>query len=190
MTDAEKWAYIPNYGGVYEVSTFGNVRNSKRGKILRQNPYGKRRQYLSVVLYDGKKPKRFGVHRLVAMAFLENPDNLPMVNHKDENPKNNHVCNLEWCSHVYNCNYGTAVARRVENTDHHSKNHMRHLERLCEMTKKPVLQMLNGKIVARYESAVMAESITGISRHCISRVARNQPHCITAGGFVWKYDKK
>lgn len=52
------------------------------------------------------------VHRIVAMAFLDNPNNYPIINHKDENPSNNHVDNLEWCTYKYNTNYGTAIERR------------------------------------------------------------------------------
>lgn len=62
--------------------------------------------YKQVVLYKNKKHKTVAVHRLVAEAFIPNPDNLPQVNHKDENPSNNNVNNLEWCTCKYNMGMG------------------------------------------------------------------------------------
>lgn len=76
----------------------------KREKVLRQ--YDKK-GYKYVFLYDGHSNRKcMFVHRLVAMAFLKNPDNLPQINHKDEDTSNNRVDNLEWCTSEYNSNYG------------------------------------------------------------------------------------
>lgn len=96
--------------GTYQVSTHGNVRNIKTGYILKpqlskSSIYGQGRYY-KVVLWKSKHGgKNFSVHRLVAQAFIPNPDNLPQINHKDHNPFNNHVDNLEWCTAKYNCNH-------------------------------------------------------------------------------------
>lgn len=73
-----------------------------------------RHGYLFVRLYLGDKIKRYSIHRLVALLFIPNPNNLPEVNHKDENPQNNHACNLEWSSHKYNMNYGTRTKRQSQ----------------------------------------------------------------------------
>lgn len=107
----EIWKDIPGYEGKYQVSNLGNVialnyAKSKKAKYLKQ---WDSRGYKYVVLYNKIKNKynSYNIHRLVALLFLENPENLPEVNHKDENPSNNHVDNLEWCSHKYNMNYGT-----------------------------------------------------------------------------------
>ena len=113
MTE-EIWRPIVGYEGLYEVSSYGRVRSLDRydnknhfrkGLIMKQNNDG--RGYMSVILCLNGKIKKYLVHRLVAQAFIPNPDNLPEVNHKDENPENNSVTNLEWCDHSYNINYGT-----------------------------------------------------------------------------------
>ena len=95
----------------YSVSNYGRVRSSRSGKILKTHSDSKHKGYAYVNLcYNGvKKTKQ--VHRLVAMLFLPNPSNLPCVNHKDENPSNNCVDNLEWCDQKYNSNYGTSKGR-------------------------------------------------------------------------------
>ena len=115
MTE-EIWRPIVGYEGLYEVSSYGRVRSLDRydnknhfrkGLIMKQNDSGNGRGYMSVILCLNGKIKKYLVHRLVAQAFIPNPDNLPEVNHKDENPGNNNVTNLEWCDHSYNINYGT-----------------------------------------------------------------------------------
>lgn len=111
MKTKELFKAIEGYEGLYEVSNLGNVKSLRRGIILKP---GKARGYLKVNLRKDNKSQYFAVHRLVAMVFIPNPENLPYVNHKDENPSNNCVENLEWCSAQYNNTYGTAIKRRVE----------------------------------------------------------------------------
>ena len=117
----EKNGVTYDYSGLYEVSNYGRVRSLDRvdsnghrlkGKIkkLRVNNMG----YVCVGLCKDGKVKTFSVHRLVATAFIPNPKNLPVVNHRDENPSNNCVKNLEWCTQKYNTNYGTCQERRSE----------------------------------------------------------------------------
>ena len=121
------WKPIVGFEGLYEISNLGKVRNSK-GETLKQ---GIKRTnctcYKLVNLWkDGRYYKKY-VHRLIAEAFIPNPGNLPMVNHKDEDGTNNSIDNLEWCTREYNVNYGTAKERRakkirgVKHTAEHNK---------------------------------------------------------------------
>lgn len=89
----------------YEVSNYGKIRNIKTKRILKSGTISG--GYMGVVLSKNGKTTSFSVHRIVATMFIENPNNLPCVNHKDENRKNNQVENLEWCTYEYNNNYGS-----------------------------------------------------------------------------------
>ena len=113
----EEWKDIIGYEGIYQISNKGRVKSLNRidsrghkvnEKILRP---GKRNNYLHVRLCKDGKFKDYKIHRLVAQAFLPNPDNLPVVNHKDENKLNNNVENLEWCTQKYNVNYSGTAGR-------------------------------------------------------------------------------
>lgn len=123
----EEWRNIDGYEGLYQVSNFGRVNSfnylrSKQEKILK--PGKKSDGYLQIKLCKDGKKQIFYIHRLVSQTFLPNPNNLPQVNHKDENKENNFVfvnedgsvnnekSNLEWCDAKYNSNYGTCQKRR------------------------------------------------------------------------------
>jgi hypothetical protein len=137
------------------------------------------------VLCKNKHNKRKTIHRLVATAFIPNPSELPCINHKDENPINNHVDNLEWCTHKYNTNYGTAIERRVANTDWHSTTMLASMRKNASHARKPVLQILDGKVINRYESIMEASKTTGIKHCSISKNLTGKSK--TSGGYVWKY---
>lgn len=99
----EKWEYIPGYEGKYFVSNCGRIRNSK-GLIMK--PMVCTNGYLSACLWKNNRQRKILIHRLVAEVFLENTNGYGEVNHIDENKTNNNVGNLEWCTHLYNMNYG------------------------------------------------------------------------------------
>ena len=110
----EIWKDIKGYEGLYQVSNLGRVKsfnymNTGKEKIktptLQKKYTMKQGGYLQTTLYKNNKSKTVLVHRLVAEAFIPNPDNLPQVNHKDYNKTNNCVENLEWCSAKYNSNH-------------------------------------------------------------------------------------
>lgn len=119
----EIWKSINGFEGLYEVSNFGNVRSVDRlvnhhkgGKSLRKgkilNP-SIGNGYYGVILSKEGHIKRMAIHRLVAEAFIPNPNNLPQINHKDEDKLNNIYTNLEWCDCKYNINYGSSLDKMV-----------------------------------------------------------------------------
>lgn len=106
----EIWKDIPGYEGLYQASNRGNIRslNWRKMNIVRNlylKPHNK--GYFQVELSKDGVKKMITVHRLVAMTFIPNPDNLPAINHKDENKSNNNVSNLEWCTFSYNTSYSS-----------------------------------------------------------------------------------
>lgn len=125
----EEWKDVPGYEGIYQVSNFGNIKSLDRcikcsnGMVIHRKGSTIKKQvcrfgYENVTLRKPKEKKTFKVHRLVALAFIDNPNNYPEINHKDENKLNNSVENLEWCTREYNLNYGTFTQRRVNSTDY------------------------------------------------------------------------
>ena len=110
----EQWRDISGYEGLYQVSNLGQVksmdyRHTGKEKVISSQT--QKNGYLHVSLWKDRTKRFFYIHRLVADAFIPNPDNLPEVNHKDECLSNNSVDNLEWCTSIYNANYGTRNSR-------------------------------------------------------------------------------
>ena len=110
----EVWKDVVGYEDKYQISNLGRIRSLKdthgnyKERLL--NPTPNLRGYLGqCVSKDGIK-KRITIHRLVAQTFIPNPNNYPEVNHKDEDKNNNSVSNLEWCTRLYNINYGTGIS--------------------------------------------------------------------------------
>ena len=160
----------------YYVTEEGQVWDSKREIFLPQYRRSKKSKYICVTISIEGKFKLRNVHRLVAQAFIPNPNNYPQVNHKDEDPSNNNVSNLEWCDAQYNNAYGNRNKRcslmQLNRAD-------------CS---KPVLQYdKEGNFIKKYPSAQEAQRQTGVTRSCICRVCNNAPMYYTAGGYVWKW---
>ena len=97
----EIWRDIAGYEGLYQISNKGNIKNLKKLLTPTDNGNG----YLIIGLSKNGKRKNYYVHRLAASAFINNPDNKPVVNHKDHNIKNNNINNLEWVTQKENVNY-------------------------------------------------------------------------------------
>lgn len=181
----EEWKTIPYYEE-YQVSTLGRVKRlayyknvcggSKQyceERILK--PQKRKRGYQAVMLSKNSKEKSFLVHRLVAMVFIPNPDNLPQVNHKDENTSNNCVDNLEWCDQCYNSNYGTSkyrISNKLKNG----------------VLSKPVEQYCkNGMFIMEYPSAIEASRVLGLNVSGIISCCNSNKKYSHCGGFQWKY---
>lgn len=118
MNENEVWKDVVGYEGLYKVSDRGNVFSVGRmslhgrkigGRMLK--PRHNKDGYLRVNLYNNGKRKTKYIHRLVTEVFIPNPNNLPQVNHRDEDKTNNNVENLEWCTSKYNTNHGTRTER-------------------------------------------------------------------------------
>ncbi len=176
---------------MYKVSNMGRVKslcmyNNRYGKYCYRErilkPAPNNIKHYNVVLSKNKEEKHFYVHRLVAQAFIPNPNNLPIVNHKDENPANNNVENLEWCDIQYNNTYGTFIQRRVKNTDYSKlKNY--------EKCQKEVIQMdLNNKIIRIYKSLTEASKATGSQVSKISSCCTGKRR--TTNGYKWEFKER
>lgn len=182
---SEVWKDIEGYEGIYQVSNLGRVRSLDRkvatvhsalrtikGKTL--VPWTDKYGYLHVNLWSECKMKSQMVHRLVAGAFIPNPDNMQEVNHKDEDKKNNRADNLEWCNTRYNINYGTRT-KKVSTT------------RISQaILGKGVEQLtISGEHVRTYDSIREASRATGADKAVIVRCCKGKTQ--TAGGYRWRY---
>lgn len=168
MKELEEWKDIKGYEGKYAVSVFGEVYSYKRHKCLKARK--NRNGYCGVNLGG----KEYRIHRLVAEAFIPNPDNLPFVNHKDENPENNCVENLEWCSASYNINYGTRNERCIES-------------RMRNGFIKPILMLdiFDEFLIKEFPSIQEAAEYVGGHRTHICACCNNRKR--SAYGYKWQY---
>ena len=165
----EEWRDAVGYEGLYMVSNIGRVKSlnylhTKKEKILK--PGKNTRGYLYVNLCKKGKIKNTRIHRLVCEAFLPNPLNLPQVNHINEIKEDNRVENLEWCSHIYNQNFGT-------------RN-----ERLAKAFSKSVKCLETGDI---YPSTMYVERKLGFNHSDISACCNKKYGHKTVGGLHWEW---
>lgn len=177
--EEEIWKDIQGYEGEYQVSTFGNVRSLDRiseyvdgrvytydGKLLKKR-YSSKLGYEIVTISKNSKIKHLYVHRLVAEAFIDNPMNYKFINHKDENKRNNHISNLEWCTPKYNMVYSD----------------------IFKKSRKKVIQYTrNNDYICTFDSIAEAEKATGIQNQNISKCCKGKRK--TAGGYKWRYDNE
>ena len=179
----EIWKDVVGYEGLYKVSNKGNVKSlnwKKRGyaKNLWLKPH--KNGYWQVELAKDGVKKCFVVHRLVASAFIPNPNSYPQVNHKDENKKNNCVENLEWCNASYNAIY--SLRRRGAFVDGKGKPTRRN----SSHARQPIIQMtLDGEAVRTWENSRTIFLETGMSDWSISECCRGKRK--TAYGYKWQY---
>lgn len=146
-----EWKAIPGYEGYYEVSDTGLVRSVYRYKKILK-PMISKSGYQRVDLFKNKVRTQYSVHRLVALVFVPNPTQKPIVNHKDENKMNNNALNLEWVTHVENCRYGTAIQRRVIHTDY-SKRRVNNANQIKAVSIPIAQYSLDGRYIRDWPSA-------------------------------------
>ena len=178
----EEWREIKGYEGKYQISNLGRVKSLKgnhgnyREKILSGSP--NTGGYLQVDLLKNGKRNTFKIHKLVAIHFIDNPNNLPEINHKDENKQNNKVSNLEWCTRKYNQNYGTRTQRASEKMKG-SKN----------PRSRKVQCITTGKVFNYIKEAAEYYNIDkhSISDCCKGKYKSAGKHPDTGEKLVWKY---
>lgn len=178
----EIWKPVQDFEGYYEVSNTGKVRSVYRYKKELKPMIGRENRYLYVDLFKPDQRKRMAVHRIVASAFCENPDNKPFVNHKDEVKSNNNAENLEWVTHKENCNYGTAIQRRLEHTDY-SKRKINNANQIKECSKPIIQYTKEGILVRKWNSASECARENGWIGSNIRKSINRKG---TAYGFVFK----
>lgn len=167
----EYWKDIDGYEGIYQVSNLGRVRSLNRyidnrgtqqlikGKIYIGNNNGN--GYLYINLCKSGKITRKATHRLVAEAFIDNPNNLPQVNHKDENKQNNCVDNLEWCDAKFNANYGTRNKRMKNNI-------------IKKYSKKVIQYDLDGNFIREFNSIEDTAKHFNVTSQSINRCCKGK----------------
>jgi len=178
------WKDIPGFEGLYAVSSIGRVRSydmkipvrggiqTRKGRVLK--PMVNVDGYYIVMLCKNGTRRYWRIHRLVAMAFIPNPNNYPVINHKNEIKTDNRVENLEWCTVAYNQSYNNRQCRAASTRMKNKKGF------------KAVLQYdMNYNLICMHESTASAARAVGcyqgaISNNCIGRSK-------SAGGFRWEY---
>lgn len=159
------YADVPGYDGFYKVSSDGKVISANGEKSTEVAKNG----YIRVSLWRHGKGKHFLVHRLVANAFIPNPDNLEMVNHKDGNKLNNDVSNLEWCDASHNMRH--AYINKLINPK----------------TTKVIQYTKDNKKIREWNSISEASEYLGINHANIVTVCSQKTNRKLCGGYKWRY---
>ena len=162
------WKSVIGYEGFYEVSNTGQVRRVN-GKILK--PKKEKSGYIRYHLSKNGESKSILAHRIVAFAFIENPNNYKTINHKDEDKTNNNSSNLEWCDMSYQNKYGKGAVNRNK------------------AKEKPVLQYSkSGEFIKRFDSVKKAAIELNLNESNIHFVCKKQRYYKSTGGYVFKYE--
>jgi len=176
----EVWKDIPNYEGLYQVSNMGNVKSLyfNKEKVLKK--LENNRGYLYCNLTKNGIKRKFYIHRLVGITFVNNLENKPFINHIDCNPKNNHVENLEWCTPQENTDYMKKLGRNKRTNIWNERRNKSN-----EKYKKPVIRFnkYNGEIKKYDFMNQVVED--GFKPGDVCKCCKNKRK--TAGGYMWRY---
>lgn len=165
----EIWKPIEGYEDRYAVSNMGQVMNIKSRRILKLKT--ERNGYVRAHLSKNNKPKSVSVHRLVALAFVPNPNGYPTVNHIDEDKQNNSASNLEWTTMSYQNTYGVGAVNRNR------------------AKERAVYQYtMDGEFIARFDSVKKAAVALGLNPSNIHSVCKGIKRYKSTGGFKFKYE--
>ena len=189
----EEWRDIVGYEEKYQVSNLGEVKSlnykrTKKEKILKTGKNTSGYSYVNLCK-DGKK-KTYHVHRLVAQAFIPNPNNYSEVNHKDENKENNCVKNLEWCDRKYNCNYGTRnkkASKAISGKNHpmYGKHHSEETKR--KISKANEIPVYCVELDRVFNSCKECAEELGLNRGNICHMLKGKRK--TTGGYHFRYEE-
>lgn len=184
----EIWKDVTGYEGIYQVSSFGNVRSLDRiiynsgsgkycntkGRLLSNNKTNGNGYKIVSLNFNGSSKNQY-IHKLVAKSFIDNPNDYPIINHKDENKSNNNISNLEWCTYKYNNNYGTVKQRLSEKLKNNKK------------TSKPVIAYYKNTNEFYKEFPSISEAARQLNcavQNICDALHGKQP---TVKGYIWKY---
>ena len=202
----EEWKDIEGYEGLYQISNEGRVKALERyvdnfwgtkqyirERVLKGNQTN---GYLTVSLCKNGIPKNVYIHRLVAEAFIPNPDGKPCIDHKDTNTFNNNVTNLCWCTAKENSNNPKT---RLHNSlgQKKNKNNIARLNEYSERKKRQIFQLtLDGKLIMAFDSAADAAKELNYNESMINRCCNGGHYCNgkwysnkTYKGFLWQFTK-
>jgi hypothetical protein len=167
--DLRRFKDVKGYEGFYKVNKNSDIYSIKSGKII----IPQKNEYVTIKLYKNGKGTRRSVHRIVAEAYHRNPNNKPLVNHKDGNKHNNKSNNLEWSTHKENAKHAYELGLIIRNDQ-------------VKPNAKIIKQLeMNGRMVRMFSSIREAERITGIDNANIVKVALGKRS--HAGGYRWRY---
>lgn len=180
MLMVETWKAIEGYEGLYEVSNLGRVKSLSRLRVKEHllSQFKNHEGYKRVNLWKNNSSKKYSVHRLVAEAFIPNPESKPQVNHIDENKQNNSVENLEWVTAIENHNHGTLNARISKSLTNNPRK-----------SKSVSAFDDEGNLICTYPSIYEASRQMGVCASSITSCIKGRNRMKHCCGFAWKFSE-